>query len=94
MSSVEDLRADATFMDKYSRQIAAYGLEPMLKLVKMRILIVGLRGIGIEVAKNSCLAGVSMMTLHDPEPVSIEDLGSNFFLTEEVCAWAAGRVTR
>jgi ubiquitin-activating enzyme E1 len=83
MSSVEDLRADATFMDKYSRQIAAYGLEAMLKLVKMRILIVGLRGIGIEVAKNSCLAGVSMMTLHDPEPVSIEDLGSNFFLTEE-----------
>ena len=56
----------------------------MLKLVKMRVLIVGLRGIGIEVAKNSALAGVSMMTLHDPEPVSIEDLGSNFFLTEEV----------
>lgn len=35
--------------DLYSRQIGAYGLETMGKLVKLRILVSGMRGTG-----NSC----------------------------------------
>jgi len=38
--------------------------------------------VGIECAKNTCLAGVHTMTLFDPTPTELRDLGSNFFLTE------------
>ncbi|CAM9863686.1 unnamed protein product, partial [Heterosigma akashiwo] len=81
-------------MDKYSRQIGAYGIEAMGKLVRLNVLIVGLKGVGIECAKNLTLAGPGGVTLLDDTPTEMRDLGSNFFLTEadvgvpraEVCA--------
>jgi ubiquitin-activating enzyme E1 len=33
----------------YSRQIGAFGLETMGKLIQLRVLLIGLRGAGIEV---------------------------------------------
>ena len=36
----------------YSRQIFTYGKETMDKIVNMRSLIIGLKGLGIEIAKN------------------------------------------
>ena len=80
--SVADLEKNAAFMDQYSRQIGAFGLEAMLKLVRMKVLLVGVRGVGIETAKNTVLAGVHTLSLFDPEPTRVQDLGSNFFLTE------------
>lgn len=77
-----DLAQDRQFMDLYSRQIGAFGLEAMLKLIKMKVLVCGLRGVGVEVAKNTTLAGVHTISLYDPAPVAIRDLGSNFFLQE------------
>lgn len=47
----------------------------------MRVYILGLRGLGIEVAKNLILAGPKKVGVFDPAPVRIEDLGSNFYLT-------------
>ena len=41
----------------YSRQIFTYGKETMDKIVNLKILIIGLRGLGIETAKNIILAG-------------------------------------
>lgn len=49
----------------------------------VQVLIVGLKGVGIETAKNLILAGPGMVTLVDDQPVEIRDLGSNFFLTEK-----------
>eukprot|EP00164_Ancoracysta_twista_P001544 GFYU01002025.1.p1 GENE.GFYU01002025.1~~GFYU01002025.1.p1 ORF type:complete len:1022 (+),score=376.66 GFYU01002025.1:139-3066(+) len=46
------------------------------------ILIVGLNGVGVEVAKNIILAGVKSVTLLDNEPTSLLDLSSQFYLTE------------
>ena len=46
------------------------------------VLIVGLKGLGVEIAKNICLAGVKSVTLHDPAPTEIADLGTQFFLRE------------
>lgn len=34
-------------------------------------------------AKNICLAGVKSVTLYDPNPMAIEDLGTQFFLRPE-----------
>ncbi|CAM9195899.1 unnamed protein product [Laminaria digitata] len=76
------LEDDAAFMDKYSRQIGAFGLEAMSKLMNLKVLIVGLRGLGVETAKNLVLAGPGAVTLCDDEPVSLPDLGANFFLEE------------
>ncbi|KAJ1610194.1 ubiquitin-activating enzyme E1 (UBA) [Cryptosporidium canis] len=67
----------------YSRQIGTLGLEAMGKLIKMRVLIVGLRGLGIEIAKNIVLAGPKSVTLVDDEVCSFSDMGANFYITED-----------
>lgn len=36
----------------YSRQIAAYGSKAMDKISKLNILLIGIRGLGIEISKN------------------------------------------
>jgi ubiquitin-activating enzyme E1 len=51
----------------------------------MCVLIVGLRGLGIETAKNLILAGPHTVVVHDDAPCKIEDLGANFYLLEEDC---------
>merc|ERR1719477_153523 len=46
------------------------------------VLISGLKGLGMEIAKNVILSGVKSVTLHDTEKVEVADLGSQFFLRE------------
>jgi len=67
----------------YSRQIGTYGMETMGKLIQMKVLISGLRGLGVEIAKNLILAGPAKVVLHDDAAIEIRDLGANFYLTEE-----------
>jgi len=67
----------------YSRQIGTYGLETMNELKKMNVFIYGLRGVGFEVAKNLILAGPRKVTLYDENICEINDLSSNFYITEE-----------
>ena len=69
--------------DLYSRSIFTYGLETMKKLSTMKVLIVGMRGLGVETAKNIILSGPGEVDIFDPSLVKINDLGSNFFLSEE-----------
>jgi ubiquitin-activating enzyme E1 len=58
-------------------------MEAMQKLVKLNVLIVGMRGLGVETAKNLILAGPGSVTIYDPTLVRIEDLTANFYLKEE-----------
>jgi ubiquitin-activating enzyme E1 len=67
----------------YSRQIGTFGMETMGKLIQMNVLIVGLRGLGVETAKNLILAGPASVTLYDPTTVTWGDLSANFYLREE-----------
>ena len=69
--------------DLYSRSILTYGLETLKKLSTMKILIIGMRGLGVETAKNIILSGPGEVDIFDPSKVTIKDLGSNFLLTEE-----------
>lgn len=66
----------------YSRQLYVLGHEAMHRMASSNVLIVGLKGLGIEIAKNVCLAGVKSITLYDPNPVQIQDLSTQFFLRE------------
>jgi len=79
--------------EQYSRQLFTFGKETMGKLMKMRVLIQGLRGIGIETAKNLCLAGPKSVTIADTTPCTMPDLGTNFFIREEHIANKVSRAT-
>lgn len=67
----------------YSRQLYVLGREAMLRMSHSNVLIVGLSGLGVEIAKNVILAGVKSVTLYDPESVQLSDLSSQFFLNKE-----------
>ncbi|CAL3971418.1 unnamed protein product [Diplocarpon coronariae] len=69
----------------YSRQLYVLGHEAMKRMGASNVLIVGLKGLGVEIAKNIALAGVKSLTLYDPAPAAIADLSSQFFLhTDDV----------
>ena len=67
----------------YSRQIAAYGANSMDKISKLKILIYGIRGIGIEISKNIILTGPEKLTIFDDNKIMKSDLGSNFYIEEK-----------
>ncbi|THH32904.1 hypothetical protein EUX98_g1245 [Antrodiella citrinella] len=67
----------------YSRQLYVLGHEAMKRMAASNVLIVGLKGLGVEIAKNIILAGVKSVTVFDPEPVEIADLSTQFFLRQE-----------
>lgn len=75
-------KGDEINTDLYSRQIGTFGMETMGRLVKMNVLIVGQRGLGVETAKNLILAGPKRVDIYDPTIVEARDLGGNFYLTE------------
>lgn len=54
----------------------------MKRMAASDVLIIGLSGLGVEIAKNVCLAGVKSVTLSDPTRVTRSDLGTQFFLRE------------
>lgn len=66
----------------YSRQLYVLGKEAMLKMQVANVLVVGMRGLGVEIAKNIALAGVKSLTIYDPAPATLQDLSTHFFLTE------------
>lgn len=67
----------------YSRQLYVLGHEAMKRMGASDVLVAGLRGLGVEIAKNIALAGVKSLTLYDPKPASLADLSSQFFLRPE-----------
>lgn len=67
----------------YSRQLYVMGHEAQRRMMASRALLIGLSGLGAEVAKNCILAGLSALTLCDCEPVNSFDLGGSFYLSED-----------
>lgn len=67
----------------YSRQLYVLGHEAMKKMAKAAVLISGMKGLGVEIAKNIILGGVKAVTLHDTDNAEIADLSSQFYLSEE-----------
>lgn len=68
--------------DRLDRQKAAFGAETLAKMKDLNVLIVGMRGTGVETAKNLILSNVGGVVCWDNEPTRINDLGANFYLTE------------
>jgi len=67
----------------YSRQLYVLGHEAMKRMGASNVLVSGMSGLGVEIAKNVVLGGVKSVTVHDTEPVQMENLSSQYFLNEE-----------
>ena len=66
----------------YSRQLYVIGHDAMLKMMSMKVLIIGMDGLGQEIAKNICLAGIRTVSLYDKNPVTVHSLCSGFFFSK------------
>lgn len=66
----------------YSRQLYVLGHEAMQRMATSDVLISGLGGLGVEIAKNVILGGVKSVTLHDSSDCQPSDLSSQFYLSE------------
>lgn len=80
MSGVDD----STEIDEglYSRQLYVLGHEAMKRMATSDVLISGMKGLGVEIAKNVILAGVKSVTIHDEGNAQWSDLSSQFYLTK------------
>lgn len=67
----------------YSRQLAVLGHDAMRKMQASNVLICGMKGLGVEIAKNVALGGVKSLSIYDGENVDAADLGAQFFLRED-----------
>lgn len=67
----------------YSRQLYVLGHEAMRRMQASNVLICGMGGVGVEIAKNIVLAGVKSVTIYDAQTTSHDDLATQFFLREE-----------
>lgn len=77
----------------YSRQLYVLGREAMQRMSQSNVLVIGVKGLGVEIAKNVALAGVKSISVYDPNPVKIEDLSSQFFLSESDIGKSRAEVT-
>merc|ERR1719411_2353122 len=66
----------------YSRQLYVLGHEAMRKMAQSNVLISGMKGLGVEIAKNIILGGVKSVALHDQGVAEFQDLSSQFYLSE------------
>ncbi|KAG2386072.1 hypothetical protein C9374_003221 [Naegleria lovaniensis] len=80
----QDSSSDSTIdLQFHNRQAYVLGLAAMKRMKKSNVLICGLGGLGVEVAKNVILIGVRSVTLFDTKTVSMEDLSSQFYASEK-----------
>ncbi|KAJ0354382.1 hypothetical protein COL154_001936 [Colletotrichum chrysophilum] len=67
----------------YDRQIRLWGMKAQEKIRNANILLITMKALANEIAKNLVLAGIGTLTILDGAGVSESDLGSQFFLSEE-----------
>jgi len=75
-----------TFADEialYDRQIRLWGMAAQQKIRNANVLLITMKGLANEIAKNLVLAGIGSLTIIDHENVTEADLGSQFFLSEK-----------
>lgn len=57
--------------------------ENHVRLRTANILLITIKALGNEIAKNLVLAGIGSLTILDDAAVTADDLGSQFLVTEE-----------
>ncbi|ROT40371.1 hypothetical protein SODALDRAFT_271195 [Sodiomyces alkalinus F11] len=67
----------------YDRQIRLWGMQAQEKIRRANVLLITMKALGNEVAKNLVLAGIGSLTILDGDVVTEFNLGSQFFLSAE-----------
>ncbi|RWA12896.1 hypothetical protein EKO27_g2198 [Xylaria grammica] len=67
----------------YDRQIRLWGMQAQQKIQAANILLISMKAIANEIAKNLVLAGIGSLTIVDDQVVTETDLGAQFFLSQE-----------
>lgn len=75
----------------YDRQIRLWGMAAQAKIQSANILLITIKALGTEIAKNLILAGVGSLTILDDGVVAESDLGAQFFLSTENEATIVGQ---
>jgi ubiquitin-like 1-activating enzyme E1 A len=78
--AVEAITADEIAL--YDRQIRLWGVKAQESLRKANVLLISMKALANEVAKNLVLAGINSLTVADDQIVTEQDLGAQFFITE------------
>ena len=68
---------------QYSRQLHTIGAEAQKALESVSVLISGMSGLGLEIAKCVIMTGVKSVTLHDTKLITQMDLSSNYYAQME-----------
>jgi len=80
-TAAEELSADEIAL--YDRQLRLWGIEAQNRMRKANILLINVKALGNEIAKNLVLAGIGSLTVLDPGLVTEADVATQFFVTEE-----------
>ncbi|KAF4468622.1 ubiquitin-like 1-activating enzyme E1 A [Fusarium albosuccineum] len=67
----------------YDRQIRLWGMAAQAKIQSANILLITIKALANEIAKNLVLAGIGSLTLLDGATVTEADRGAQFFLPED-----------
>lgn len=67
----------------YDRQIRLWGMAAQQKIRNANVLLITMKGLANEIAKNLVLAGIGSLTIIDHDNVTEADLGCQFFLSEK-----------
>ncbi|XP_078335087.1 NEDD8-activating enzyme E1 regulatory subunit-like isoform X2 [Crassostrea virginica] len=69
--------------NKYDRQLRLWGDHGQTSLEQARVCLINATATGTEILKNLILPGVGSFTIVDGNKVRGEDVGNNFFLSQE-----------
>src|SRR5271167_652730 len=80
-SAGEELSADEIAL--YDRQLRLWGIEAQNRMRKANVLLITMKALGNEIAKNLVLAGIGSLTVMDSDVVTERDIESEFLVVEE-----------
>jgi ubiquitin-like 1-activating enzyme E1 A len=66
----------------YDRQIRLWGVQAQEKIRSAKILLITMKALANEIAKNLVLAGIGSLTIIDHDVVTGKDLGAQFFISD------------
>jgi len=67
----------------YDRQIRLWGVKAQENIRSANVLLISVKALGTEIAKNLILNGIGSITVIDHEIVTDDDFGAQYFLREE-----------
>src|SRR5271169_6208852 len=80
---MQDMELSADEIALYDRQLRLWGIEAQNRMRRANILLITMKALGNEIAKNLVLAGIGSLTVWDSETVTEADVATQFFVTEE-----------